>query len=390
MTLSDRSFEFSEVASSFQQKAGDSTRRPLLSRHRRLRDRFESLFDTRKTYVDVSREIGSHAFSFVDVFSGAGGLSSGFRTAGFKKILSVEIDADASATIRRNFPDSEHFEGAIETFSDSDLRQRLQSSGQIDVLCGGPPCQGFSVAGARDPNDPRNFLFHQFVRFARIIQPRYVVLENVPGILTMKNGTVQESIRQAFLDIGFPEMSVTILEAAEYGIPQLRPRAIFVANRLGMSNPYPAPILKEANFVPIEHAIMDLADRPPDPSINHEWTRHSKEVEERISKVAPGASLYASYFDAFKRQYAGKPSMTVKENHGGTHIHPHRNRVLSAREMARLQSFPDDFIFSGTMKRVMWQVGNAVPPRLGEVIASAIATELIRIDLCPMERNRIV
>lgn len=100
---------------------------------------------------------------------------------------------------------------------------------------------------------------------------------------------------------------------------------------------------------------------------------------ERISKVAPGESLYKSYADAFKRQYPGKPSMTIKENHGGTHIHPHLNRVISAREMARLQSFPDSFIFEGTMKKAMWQIGNAVPPRLAECIGYALIPYLKEI-----------
>lgn len=371
-------FRFSQVASTFDIDKVAVLKTPLLRRNKKLGQRFESLFDVKKKYLEIDRSRNSepHEYNFVDVFSGAGGLSQGFLQAGFLKLLSVEIDSDASSSLRRNFPSSHHHEGPIEQFSDAMLEALRQRHKRIHVLCGGPPCQGFSVAGARDPADPRNFLFKQFVRFARILKPDYVMLENVPGILSMQNGTVQAVIRQSFAEIGYPDMSVALLESAEYGVPQLRQRAIFIANRHEGMNPYPKPIFADHQFVPIESCIMDLADMPPDPSINHEWTRHSSATERRIAEVPPGGSLYTTYYDAFKRQYPGKPSMTVKENHGGTHIHPHRNRVLSARELARLQTFPDSYIFSGTMKRAMWQIGNAVPPLLAEYIARALKVAL--------------
>lgn len=211
------------------------------------------------------------------------------------------------------------------------------------------------------------------------MRPWYVVMENVPGILTMKGGAVKEAIIEAFEEIGYPNMSVSVLESADYGVPQIRPRAIFVANRFGLSNPYPKPQLTPDQYRPIESAISDLPAYTAIPEINHEWTRHSKQYMERISKVPPGGSLYSTFFDAFKRQYPGLPSMTVKENHGGTHIHPHLNRVISAREMARLQTFPDDFIFEGPMKKAMWQIGNAVPPRLAEVVGLALIPSLDQI-----------
>jgi DNA (cytosine-5)-methyltransferase 1 len=197
-------------------------------------------------------------------------------------------------------------------------------------------------------------------------------MENVPGILTMQEGKVTEAILEAFEEIGYPDVSVAILETATLGVAQLRSRAIFIGNRHGMSNPFPAPILEQKSFVSIESVISDLPSDTPIPELNHEWTRHSKKFIERISKVKPGESLYPSFLDAYKRQYMGVPSMTIKENHGGTHIHPFLDRCISAREMARLQSFPDSFIFSGTMKKVMWQIGNAVAPLMSESIAKAL------------------
>ncbi len=204
-------------------------------------------------------------------------------------------------------------------------------------------------------------------------------MENVPGIITMKKGGVQKEICQTFIDIGYSNVSVAILESAAYGISQIRPRTIFIANKFGMINPYPKPQLLPHQYKPIESAISDLPELTPIPEINHQWTRHSQEYMKRLAKVPPGCSLYKTYADAFKRQYLGKPSMTIKENHGGTHIHPYLNRVISAREMARLQSFPDSFIFEGSMKKAMWQIGNAVPPRLAECIGYALIPFLNKI-----------
>ena len=156
-----------------------------------------------------------------------------------------------------------------------------------------------------------------------------------------------------------------------------------------MPNEYPAQIIKNReDFLPIESAISDLMDVDRDPATNHEWTAHRKEYEDRISKVPPGGSLYATYRDAFKRQYLGVPSMAIKENHGGTHIHPILNRVISAREMARLQSFPDSYIFSGRMKRVMWQVGNAVPVLLAKHIALAAKSMALKVKQKELETRK--
>lgn len=315
------------------------------------------------------------ALTFMDLFSGAGGMSVGVRSAGLKKVASVEIDKDASDTIRKNFPDSIHFETPIEELTESVLREKIGDR-KINVVFGGPPCQGFSVAGLRNPDDPRNKLFKEYIRFVRHFQPEFVVMENVPGILTMEGGSVYREIIRQFAEAGYPGMSARILEAATFGVPQLRTRVIFIANRLGLENPYPKEIFLKKDYKSIESAIDDLKNAPRNSSINHEWTRHSAEFEQRIANVPHGGSLYETFRDAFKRQYKGVPSMAVKENHGGCHIHYDLNRVLSAREMARLQTFPDDFIFSGTFKRAYWQIGNAVPCLMAKHIALAIKHRL--------------
>jgi DNA (cytosine-5)-methyltransferase 1 len=289
-------------------------------------------------------------------------MSLGFEMAGYTITNAVELMDIAADTHERNFPNCKVHRGDIADFRPSD--QLVE--GRVRVVMGGPPCQGFSVAGRRNPNDPRNKLFREFVRVVDELRPDYFVMENVPGILTMENGKVKDAIIEAFDEIGYPGVSIAILEAATFGVAQIRARAIFIGNRLGQSNPFPAPLLTPNRYVPIESAIDDLPAWTRIPELNHEWTRHSKEFEDRIAEVLPGGSLYATFKDAYKRQYRGVPSMTIKENHGGTHIHPTLNRCISAREMARLQSFPDSFIFCGPMKKAMWQIGNAVAPLMAK------------------------
>jgi len=353
-----------------------------LGRYETLQKKINDLsVDPNKIFVDpqIQKEAPT-TYRFVDLFCGAGGMTQGLVKVGFLPIASVEINEIASATYRKNFPECNHFCGDIQEFK-PDKSKLGNHLSDIHLVVGGPPCQGFSVAGKRNPDDPRNRLFSEFIRVVSEIKPWYVVMENVPGILTLNQGKFQEEIFQAFKDIGYDRVSVAILESAAYGVPQIRPRAIFIANRFQQQNPFPKPQFSPEEYRSIESAISDLPAYDRIPEINHEWTKHSSEYMERIAKVLPGESLYQTYADAFKRQYPGKPSMTIKENHGGTHIHPYLNRVISAREMARLQTFPDSFIFEGSMKKVMWQVGNAVPPRLAEYIGYALIPCLKQIAL---------
>lgn len=349
------------------------------SRYTRIRQDLESsIFNSNWYDVDVGKVCVSNTFNFADLFSGAGGLSVGFRQAGFQKIFSSEINQYASATLRRNFPESVHFEGDISELSESQILDTMKGR-HLNALIGGPPCQGFSVAGSRRIDDPRNKMFMEFCRIVEVCKPDYFVMENVPGILTMQGGQIKEAILERFREIGYPDTSVRILEAAEHGAPQLRTRAIFIGNRHGLRNPYPKAGYSKSNYRTINDAIEDLKDLPRSAENNHEWTAHSKAFEERISKVPPGGSLYETSRDAFKRQYSGLPSMAAKENHGGTHIHYEKNRVLSARELARLQTFPDDFFFEGGMKKAYWQIGNAVPCIMAQKIALALRDGLGRI-----------
>lgn len=354
-------------------------KRPRLGRYDAIRRKFEETSeDPAKVFVEFEDgQLPLHGLKFIDLFCGAGGLTCGLSHAGFIPRAAVEMVPIACDTHHRNFPDCKLHRGPIQEFFP---KEALGAEiGDIHLVVGGPPCQGFSVAGLRNPDDHRNQLFHQFIRVVTEVQPWFVVMENVPGILTLANGDFYKAIVGAFNDAGYT-VSVAVLEAANYGVPQIRARAIFIANRFGLRNPFPKSQLSTDEYKPIESALNGLPSHEPIPEINHEWTKHSREMEQRISKVGPGESLYSTFFDAWKRQYPGLPSMTIKENHGGTHIHPNLNRVLSAREMARLQTFPDEFIFCGKMKKAMWQIGNAVPPRLGEVVGRALIPSLLAIQ----------
>ncbi|WP_414549137.1 DNA cytosine methyltransferase [Anabaena sp. CCY 0017] len=248
-------------------------KQPKLGRYERIQrelDRDNS--DQYKTFVDISSVPSLLSkYTFVDLFCGAGGITQGLSQAGLTPLASVEISPIASATHKKNFPKCHHFCGDIEQFSAQDWLQQIGSP-EVNVVVGGPPCQGFSVAGKRDPKDPRNRLFYEFVRVVSEIRPWYVVMENVPGILTIQKGSVKTAIIEAFKSIGYPHISVAILESAAYGVPHIRPRAIFIANRFGMPNPYPKSQLSIEEYKPIESAISDLPDYTPIPEINHEWT----------------------------------------------------------------------------------------------------------------------
>ena len=346
---------------------------PHIDRLRALRDRLDRA-DPHKLWVDTSIRSADATYNHVDLFSGCGGNVEGMRQAGFHTLLSVEIDDDAIKTLRRNFPDTVHIHGDVRRVRNRQLRSTVAD--HVHVLSAGFPCQGFSVAGMQRADDERNQLYMEVVRIARSIKPDYVVLENVPGIVSMASGLFVDAIRKAFYRAGYPNMSVQILESAAYGVAQVRPRAIFIANRQGKPNPYPAPMLEPSQYRSIESAIGDLEDVPYGGMPNHEWTWHRPDTISRLADVPPGGSLYSTYIDAAKRQYRGLPAMTVKENHGGTHIHHKLNRMISAREMARLQGFEDGFVFHGRMKRVMWQVGNAAPPLLFRHIGLALREQL--------------
>jgi len=336
-------------------------------------------------YVDISKDWNRdgwknkderNGLNFIDLFSGAGGLSCGMVMAGYTPVGSVEIMEQAVSTYRYNFVDKKGFNENVETrdIRDEKVKQDLYDSVKntdIDVIVGGFPCQGFSMAGNRIVTDKRNTLYLDMLEIVNHIKPKVVVMENVPGLRSMLGGKVEEKIINDFEEIGY-KINVTVLNAADYYTPQTRRRVIFIGNRIGKTNYHPKPILDEENYVTTKDAIEDLMNHKTDALFNHVPTNHSLEMQKKLLAVKEGESLYKNYSDSWKKCPWDKPSCTVKENHGAVNIHPKLPRVLTVRELARLQSFPDDFFFQGSKKWQLTQIGNAVPCYLGKAIGLAV------------------
>lgn len=356
-------------------------------------------------------------YTCVDMFCGAGGLSKGFMDAGFKVEIGVDFDDAALLTFSKNHGAAEAMK--LDLFNLDNvyvIEDALRKKGinKLDVLIGGPPCQGFSLAGNRVESDERNKLYTAMVKTAEVLRPQVVVLENVPGMLTLYDGKVKERIFQDFEELGYT-MSVEVLYAPEYGVPQIRKRAVFVGLLYSPDKfKYPKPTLDNDHFITCEEAIGDLPSLQlsngdiiygddiqnytcdPQNSYQRLMRKNSKSVynhigsipiektKKMISMVPEGKNYRAlpeeyrkqyKYHEALTRYHSKKPSLTINTGHR-SHFHYRYNRIPTVRESARLQSFPDDFIFFGNKSEQYRQVGNAVPPLLGYVIAKSVIETL--------------
>ncbi|MDR0919946.1 MAG: DNA cytosine methyltransferase [Oscillospiraceae bacterium] len=339
-------------------------------------------------WIDISDEMlsvdGFHNkeqienINFIDLFAGAGGLSCGLKMAGFNPVESVEIMEQAVATYNRNFGKN-NLPCDIRNENNRKALIKKTKSKHIHLISGGFPCQGFSLAGHRIVNDERNSLYLEMLKIVEEIKPDFVLMENVEGLRSMLGGLVEQQIIEDYKNIGY-DINVTVLNSADYGVPQIRKRVIFIGNRMGKKNLHPKPFLNPDNYKTVADAVARFCDIPENKSINHIFTKHNKEMTKRLADLPEGQSLYGNYSDAWKKVYWNKPSVTVKENHGGVNVHPKFPRVMTPRELAALQSFPDDFIFEGSKKWQLVQIGNAVPPLLGKAIGLAIKKALLGVN----------
>ena len=317
-----------------------------------------------------------NGYKFIDLFSGAGGLSCGLVMAGFTPVASVEIMPEAVETYKYNFVNKKGFNEKVETrdIRTKEVKEELYNTignQHIDLIVGGFPCQGFSMAGNRVISDPRNSLYLEMLEIVKNVNPDYVVMENVEGLRSMLDGKVETQIINDYKEIGY-EINVTTLNAADYGVAQQRRRVIFIGNRIGNKNYHPKPLYEPNNYKTLGSAINRFMNIDENKSINHVFTRHTDEMKKRLANVPEGSSLFKNYSDSWKKSPWDKPSCTIKENHGAVNIHPKLPRVLTAREIAAIQSFPDDFIFQGAKKWQLVQIGNAVPPLLGKAIGLSV------------------
>lgn len=364
----------------------------------------------------------------IDLFCGAGGMSEGFRQAGFNVVCGIDFDKDACQTHRTNFPEAATIEGDITQLSIEDIEQAMNySRDSVDVVIGGFPCQGFSMAGKRWVDDPRNQLFREFVRVVDGFQPSVFVAENVVGLVSMAEGQFVREIKESFNAIGY-EVEVKILNSDDYGVPQRRRRAIFIGNRVGVPITFPLPThskdgLDLKSFVTVGEAIDDLpllvegfgenemtyipSNNLPyqqymrgditfeeyqanihrklnkeERMLHNHWTSKSKGTTlDRFRHIAQGQNWSAlpehlktkgKYSNLYRRLDLDTPSVTLTNIRKSMFIHPYEDRLLTVREGARIQSFPDHMVFEGNLGRQQQQIGNAVPPLLGYAIAKKL------------------
>ena len=346
----------------------------------------------------------------IDLFAGVGGLSLGFENCGFEVVLANEYDASIAEAYIRNRNHPRMIVNDITRLPIEETFAPLR--GTVDLVVGGPPCQGFSQKGQRKTiKDPRNFLFKYFVDVVATVQPKYFVMENVPNLLTAEGGYFKNEIISLFSALGYV-LTSDVLCAADYGVPQYRRRAFVIGKRTtGEGVKFPE---KVAERVTIWDAISDLAYLKSGEGeeiqeyitsvqsdyqklmrkdscrlFNHVATNHSKTALERLKMIPPkGGKEYlpeehltkSIYSGTWCRMDADDASVTITTRFdtpsSGRFTHPFLHRAITVREAARIQSFPDSFHFFGTKTSQMKQVGNAVPPLLAQAIAQAIVEDM--------------
>ena len=328
--------------------------------------------------------------SVLDLFSGCGGMSSGFESTGFFEIRAAnEFWEPACKTWEMNHSGT-MVRGDI---TDKNTQDAIVHAcgGKIDVLIGGVPCVAFSMSGKRDPNDKRGKLFEEYIHLVSRLKPKVCVIENVVGIKSMihSEGPVPEIIKSRLRKCGYETGHRTLL-ASDYVVPQDRERVFFVGTLMGhkplMWPSWPSPThgdgLRPKNTVRL--AIGDLDDMPDDKIFSHIRVKHSKDFLEKISQTQVGSSVTKNFRETFLRISPDSPCPTVKANNGSVFVHYKSNRCVTPRELARLQDFPDNFLFYGSKHDVLVQIGNAVPVGL----AREVGFEVYRIlSGCPTHKK---
>ena len=323
-----------------------------------------------------------HKLKYIDLFSGAGGFSLGFDNQGFQNVFSVDIEPSFCKTYKHNFPTHQLIEKDICELSDSEIKY-LKEFDDIDVVIGGPPCQGFSIAGnigRKFLDDPRNRLYKEFVRVVKIVKPKFFVMENVARLYTHKKGETRNEILSDFEELGY-KVECQILNSADYGVPQLRKRVIFIGTSTNQNIEFPP---KEVNdYISVKEALSKypkLKSGEESSVPNHIAMSHSEQMLTKMSYISDGGDrneiplkIRPKSGDIRKYiKYASeKPSVCVTGDMRKI-FHYEQNRALTVRELAKLQSFPDDFIFKGSRISQQQQVGNSVPPKMAEAIAKMI------------------
>ena len=333
-------------------------------------------------------------YTLVDLFSGIGGFHIGFLdTERFDLKLAVDFNKECALFHQVNFPELPFEQMDVSMIDKAFYKKRNISD--VDVLIGGPPCQGFSTIGARASSnqekrlkyDIRNNLIGHFIEQVRILKPKYFLMENVRGLTTYKGGDFFTDVLEEFNSLKGYTVNYKILNAVDYGVPQSRHRTFVFGNRIGFDvNSFPEADhfengVNENKYKTVQDAIGDLVGK------EHNFPNHAPLVHGEINiqryKLIPeggrmpedklSPELYRKNFGStFKRLHREKPSLTMVPGHNAFPIHPILNRSLTVREAARIQTFSDDIIFVGNRQSQCIQVGNAVPPLFAKKWANHI------------------
>ncbi len=329
----------------------------------------------------------------LDLFAGAGGFSAGFKQAGYNILAANEIDSMIAETYKRNHPNTLTYVSDIKIFKD-----KLDSLPEnIDVIIGGPPCQGFSMAGARNRenkhekfiNDERNLLFREYIEIVKKLKPKAFIMENVEGLVTMDKGSVISEIVELLGDNKYVgqkyKIEYKIINMSDYGIPQIRKRVIIVGYRSESEHMSFFDILKNKRegLVTVKDAIYDLMGLE-NTIPNHTPTKHSPVAISRMKRILPGenyavlgdTNIKSIHSGSYGRMVWNNPSKTITTRFdtpsGGEYIHPKEHRTITPREAARIQTFDDNYTFYGNKSSIIRQIGNAVPPKMAYKIAVSL------------------
>jgi len=362
-----------------------------------------------------------HNIKVIDLFAGCGGFSVGFENAGYSIVKAVEFDKEIAASYCHNHKKTIMFANDIGNIVDNDHF----INGEADVIIGGPPCQGFSMAGARIReknafiNDPRNYLFRHYVGVVKIVRPKVFVFENVKGLLSKDKGAIFDEIVSTF---GNPEnfdgdkyyIHHKVCKAVDFGIPQKRERVILIGvlnrdfdidkvfnvtkdsiastcpdffdivNLYDAISDIPSPTESGiAKLKPVKSSYQKVLRNGNGEICNHVATKHNNLALSRMRQVTTGQNwtsldeeIHSVHSGAYGRLDWSLPTMTITTRFdtpaGGRFIHPDQNRTLTPREAARVQSFPDSFEFIGSKTSICKQIGNAVPPKLAYYLAIVV------------------
>lgn len=320
-------------------------------------------------------------YNLISLFTGAGGLDLGFRTVGYRELMASDIMQQARTSYLFNNPNVPYLLGDVRQLTIEEIKHQIGKQ-QVDVIIGGPPCQGFSNMGNKNSADPRNYLFESYVRIVNALRPKLFLFENVKGLCTMFEGRFLRNVIEQFIGIGY-NIHYSILDSSEYGVPQKRERVILVGTLLERQFFFPKPSMDSIGdlkaYGNVGEAIDDLADKGEEVP-NHIALCHSEKVIRRYQMIPEGGKLpkpellpedirRKNFGITYTRLDRKSLSPTIVPGNNALPVHPVLNRSLTPREAARIQSFPDSYVFMGDRRSQCIQVGNAVPPLLAAKLA---------------------